>query len=127
MACFIVPSVLAVIVSIVRRIVKGSLKELNLGLLEGLLWGGAGILALEHVWHGEVVPWPPFLTAMQSPGEWVVAVHEMLTVGTAMTLATVGVWGGILLFNRLRILRLGRLTSERKMVTTLPTTSQVKD
>ena len=91
MACFIVPSVLAVIVSIVRRIVKGSLKELNLGLLEGLLWGGAGILALEHVWHGEVVPWPPFLTAMQSPGEWVVAVHEMLTVGTAMTLATVGV------------------------------------
>jgi hypothetical protein len=123
MACFIVPSVLAVIVSIVRRIVKGSLKELNLGLLEGLLWGGAGILALEHVWHGEVVPWPPFLTAMQSPGEWVVAVHEMLTVGTAMTLTTVGVWGGILLFNRLRILRLEKLVTKRKVVTTLPTTS----
>jgi hypothetical protein len=123
MVCFIVPSVLAVIVSIVRRIVKGSLKELNLGLLEGLLWGGAGILALEHVWHGEVVPWPPFLTAMQSPGEWVVAVHEMLTVGTAMTLATVGVWGGILLFNRLRILRLEKLVTERKVGTTLPTTS----
>lgn len=123
MACFIVPSVLAVIVSIVRRIVKGSLKELNLGLLEGLLWGGAGILALEHVWHGEVVPWPPFLTAMQSPGEWVVAVHEMLTVGTAMTLTTVGVWGGILLFNRLRILRLEKLVTERKVGTTLPTTS----
>jgi len=123
MACFIVPSVLAVIVSIVRRIVKGSLKELNLGLLEGLLWGGAGILALEHVWHGEVVPWPPFLTAMQSPGEWVVAVHEMLTVGTAMTLTTVGVWGGILLFNRLRILRLEKLVTERKVRTTLPTTS----
>ncbi len=123
MACFIVPSVLAVIVSIVRRVVKGSLKELNLGLLEGLLWGGAGILALEHVWHGEVVPWPPFLTAMQSPGEWVVAVHEMLTVGTAMTLTTVGVWGGILLFNRLRILRLEKLVTERKVGTTLPTTS----
>jgi hypothetical protein len=123
MACFIVPSVLAVIVSIVRRIVKGSLKELNLGLLEGLLWGGAGILALEHVWHGEVVPWPPFLTAMQSPGEWVVAVHEMLTVGTAMTLTTVGVWGGILLFNKLRILRLEKLVTERKVGTTLPTTS----
>jgi hypothetical protein len=122
-ACFIVPSVLAVIVSIVRRIVKESLKELNLGLLEGLLWGGAGILALEHVWHGEVVPWPPFLTAMQSPGEWVVAVHEMLTVGTAMTLTTVGVWGGILLFNRLRILRLEKLVTERKVRTTLPTTS----
>jgi hypothetical protein len=123
MACFIVPSVLAVIVSIVRRIVKGSLKELNLGLLEGLLWGGAGILALEHVWHGEVVPWPPFLTAMQSPGEWVVAIHEILTVGTAMTLTTVGVWGGILLFNRLRILRLEKLVTERKAGTTLPTTS----
>lgn len=47
----------------------------------------------------------------------------MLTVGTTMTLTTVGVWGGILLFNRLRILRLGKLTSERKIVTTLPTTS----
>jgi hypothetical protein len=58
MACLIVPSVLAVavIVSIVGRIVKESLKELNLGLLKGLLWGGAGILALEHVLHGEVVP-----------------------------------------------------------------------
>jgi hypothetical protein len=56
-----------------------------------LLWGGAGILALEHVLHGEVVPWPPFLTAMQSPEEWAIAVHEMLTVGTAMTLTTVGV------------------------------------
>jgi hypothetical protein len=123
MACFIVPSVLAVIVSIVRRVVKGSLKELNLGLLEGLLWGGAGILALEHVWHGEVVPWPPFLTAMQSPEEWVVAVHEILTVGTAMTLTTVGVWGGILLFNKLRILRLEKLVTERKVGTTLPTTS----
>ncbi|MEM0050897.1 MAG: hypothetical protein QXF42_07825 [Sulfolobales archaeon] len=123
MACFIVPSVLAIIVSIVRRIVKRSLKELNLGLLEGLLWGGAGILALEHVWHGEVVPWPPFLTAMQSPEEWVVAVHEILTVGTAMTLTTVGVWGGILLFNRLRILRLEKLVTERKVGTTLPTTS----
>ncbi|MEL9997261.1 MAG: hypothetical protein QXH99_02040 [Sulfolobales archaeon] len=123
MACFIVPSVLAIIVSIVRRIVKRSLKELNLGVLEGLLWGGAGILALEHVWHGEVVPWPPFLTAMQSPEEWVVAVHEILTVGTAMTLTTVGVWGGILLFNRLRILRLEKLVTERKVGTTLPTTS----
>ncbi len=31
--------------------------------LANLLWGGALLLAYEHVWHGEVVPWFPFLTA----------------------------------------------------------------
>jgi len=47
---------LAVIVSIARRICKGLAERINLGMLEVLLWGGAGLLALEHIWHGEVVP-----------------------------------------------------------------------
>ena len=35
--------------------------------LANLLWGGAILLAFEHVWHGEVVPFFPFLTAAADP------------------------------------------------------------
>jgi len=121
-ACFIIPSILAIVVSIVKRVAKKVSAKINLGLLEGMLWGGAGILALEHVWHGEVVPWPPFLTAMQSSEEWATALHEMATVGVTMALATVGVWGGVLLFDKLaRVMQTHRVAIEKKVVTTLST------
>jgi hypothetical protein len=61
-----------------------------------LLWGGAILLALEHVWHGEVVPWPPFLTAMSNPADIPVMLHEMAVTGTSMAVASVLVWGGVL-------------------------------
>jgi hypothetical protein len=122
MACFIVPSIIAIVVSIIRRAARGFSERFRLGLLEGLLWGGAGILALEHVWHGEVVPWPPFLTAMQSPAEWATALHEMATAGVTMALATVGAWGGILLFEKMiRVPQIQRIATEKKVVTTAPT------
>lgn len=122
MACFIVPSILAIAVSIVKRVAKKVSAKTNLGLLESLLWGGAGILALEHVWHGEVVPWPPYLTAMRSPEEWAIALHEMATVGVAMALATVGIWGGVLLFEKaIKAPQIQRVATEKKIITTLPT------
>ena len=49
--------------------------------LSYLLWGGALLLCFEHIWHGEVVPFFPFLTAMSDPGAWgvmVCAVDSML-------------------------------------------------
>jgi hypothetical protein len=122
LACFIVPSILAIAVSIVKRVAKKVSAKANLGLLESLLWGGAGILALEHVWHGEVVPWPPYLTAMRSPEEWAIALHEMATVGVAMALATVGIWGGVLLFEKaIKAPQIQRVATEKKIITTLPT------
>jgi hypothetical protein len=122
LACFIAPSILAIAVSIVKRVAKKVSAKTNLGLLESLLWGGAGILALEHVWHGEVVPWPPYLTAMQSPEEWAIALHEMATVGVAMALATVGIWGGVLLFEKaIKAPQIQRVATEKKIITTLPT------
>jgi hypothetical protein len=122
LACFIVPSILAIAVSIVKRVAKKVSAKTNLGLLESLLWGGAGILALEHVWHGEVVPWPPYLTAMRSPEEWAIALHEMATVGVAMALATVGIWGGVLLFEKaIKAPQIQRVATEKKIITTLPT------
>jgi hypothetical protein len=122
MACFIAPSILAIIVSIVKRVAKKVSAKINLGLLESLLWSGAGVLTLEHVWHGEVVLWPPFLTAMQSPEEWTVALHEMTTAGITMTLATVGIWGCVLLVEKMiKTPQIQKIVTEKKVITTLST------
>jgi hypothetical protein len=64
----------------------------RLSWLNRLLWGGTILLALEHVWHGEIVAWPPFLTAMRSPGDIAPMLHEMATVGVAMAIAVTAVW-----------------------------------
>ena len=60
--------------------------------LSNLLWGGAALLAFEHVWHGEVVPWFPFLTAMNDPADTSEMLHEMSTVGVCMALLITAVW-----------------------------------
>ena len=57
-----------------------------------MLWGGAVLLAFEHIWHGEVVPWFPFLTAMSDPADAAEMFHEMATVGVAMAGLITVVW-----------------------------------
>ena len=49
-----------------------------------MLWGGAALLAFEHVWHGEVVPYFPFLTAATDPADRAQMLREMATVGVTM-------------------------------------------
>ncbi len=61
--------------------------------LSYLLWGGVILLAFEHLWHGEVVPWFPFLTAMGDPGDTADMLHEISTVGVAMCALVTAVWG----------------------------------
>jgi hypothetical protein len=95
MACFLVPMALAIITSIIQKTAKNIAEKLKLSILNTLLWGGVILLALEHVWHGEVVPWPPFLTAMSNPADIPIMLHEMATVGTAMSIVTVITWGAI--------------------------------
>ena len=56
----------------------------KLFLLSGLLWGGILLLAFEHLWHGEVTLFAPFLTAMSNPEDKAVMLHEMATVGVTM-------------------------------------------
>ena len=63
--------------------------------LSNLLWGGCGLLAFEHLWHGEITPWAPFLTAASSPAEASQMIGEMSTVGVTMALLVTAVWGGI--------------------------------
>ena len=93
MACFIVPGAEAVATSIVHKVIgKERAEKLRLKWLNTMLWGGFIILAIEHIWHGEVVPWPPFLTAMRSPSETAVMLKEMATHGIAMALAITIAW-----------------------------------
>ena len=78
MACFLVPAAEAVVTTVATKIIeKKELTEVNevtisenkeklstkLHRLNNLLWGGSVLLAFEHVWHGEVTPFFPFLTA----------------------------------------------------------------
>ena len=68
----------------------------KLGWLNKLLWGGSGLLAFEHVWHGEVVPWFPFLTAASNPADVTEMLQEMSTVGVTMAVLVTAVWAGML-------------------------------
>ena len=60
-----------------------------------MLWGGSALLAFEHVWHGEVTPWFPFLTAASDPDEAAMMLHEMSTVGVTMAVLVTAVWIGM--------------------------------
>lgn len=64
--------------------------------LASLLWGGAFLLAFEHLWHGEVVPWFPFLTAAENPADFAEMLHEMATVGVTMAVIVTVVWAVML-------------------------------
>lgn len=76
----------------------------KLMLLAKLLWGGAFLLCYEHVWHGEVVPWFPFLTAMNDPGDTAEMLHEMSTIGVTMALIVTVTWA-VMMFAADRILQ----------------------
>lgn len=110
MACFLVPAAEAVVVGAVKRIVKGKeemqhmeqeipKKELpkgklsdKLGHLERLLAGGSVMLAFEHMWHGEIVPWFPFLTAVGNPADTAEMLHEMAAAGSGMAAVVTFAW-----------------------------------
>ncbi|AHB14225.1 hypothetical protein [Dehalococcoides mccartyi] len=111
MACFLVVASEAVITTVVQKIVEKKEKQQGiktdntsgiswgrkLGWLNKMLWGGTALLALEHVWHGEVVPWWPFLTAMENPADISPMLHEMATIGGAMALTVTAIWAVMVL------------------------------
>ena len=117
MACFLVPTAEAIVATIVAKSVEKKEKasaELAMGeesamietegkipfsrklkWLTNMLWGGAALLAFEHVWHGEVVPWFPFLTAASNPADTSAMLHEMSTVGVSMAILVTVIWAGM--------------------------------
>lgn len=84
MACFIVPMGTAIVTTVAKKKIP---EKYHLDWLNTMLWGGVVMLAVEHVAHGEVVLYPPFLTAGLSE-----VFPEMMRVGVPMTLAIFLVW-----------------------------------
>ena len=126
MACFLVSTAEAIAVTAAAKIVKNNEMKAEsqklakkaavetkqekklpwskkLMLLAQLLWGGAFLLCFEHIWHGEVVPWFPFLTAMNDPGDTAEMLHEMSTIGVTMAIIVTVTWA-IMMFAADRIM-----------------------
>lgn len=89
MACLLVPAALGVATFAFRHRFPA---RWRVGWLNTMIFGGAVALGVEHIAHGEIVPWPPFLTAMSSPADTAAMLGEMATVGIPMALALVVVW-----------------------------------
>lgn len=131
MACFLAPAVEAVVVTFIQKKVEeketlqfsSKPKEIisdnqcgtdfswshKLNWLKNFLWGGVFLLTIEHIWHGEVVPWPPFLTEMNSPENIIQMLYEIATVGVSMAVFVTAIWS---------IMVLGSVYIYRKTATT---------
>ena len=118
MACFLVPTAEAIVTTVIAKTAKEekdytdvsvetgvevSEKPVKMSFvrklrwLSNMLWGGAVLLCFEHLWHGEVVPFPPFLTAASDPADTAVMLHEMSTVGVCMAVLITAVWVGMVI------------------------------
>lgn len=114
MACFVVPAAEAIVASVAIGVLHSRAKKTEtikfsnsetafenenkppfykkLKWLANLLWGGSFLLAFEHLWHGEIVPYFPFLTAAANPSDAAQMLHEMATVGVMMAVAVTVIW-----------------------------------
>ncbi|MBQ6336972.1 MAG: hypothetical protein IJI50_07065 [Ruminococcus sp.] len=116
MACFLVAATEAVITTIATKVIEKKEKEQELKIstdgvktetaakipfsrklkwLNRMLWGGSALLMFEHIWHGEIVPFFPFLTAASDPADAAEMLHEMATVGVTMAALVTVVWLGM--------------------------------
>ncbi len=119
MACFLVSAAEALITTAVTKAVEKNEKKHNdlkisfdgekvesasripfsrkLKWLNRMLWGGSALLMFEHIWHGEVVPFFPFLTAASNAEDASEMLHEMATVGVSMAVLVTVVWIGMVI------------------------------
>ena len=118
MACFLVPTAEAIVTTVITKTAKEKKNYTDVSAeagaeitekpakmpfvrklrwLSNMLWGGAVLLCFEHLWHGEVVPFPPFLTAASDPADTAVMLHEMSTVGVCMAVLITAVWVGMVI------------------------------
>ena len=116
MACFLVPVAEAVVTTAAMKLVQkrekqhaaeaaeGTILEEEIKIpfsqklkwLNNMLWGGSAQLCFVHVWHGEIVPFFPFLTAAATPAGTAEMLREMSTVGVSLAVLVTLVWAGLL-------------------------------
>ncbi|MEX2750765.1 MAG: hypothetical protein Q6366_002655 [Candidatus Freyarchaeota archaeon] len=89
MACFLIPMGLGIITTLFRKMFP---KNWHIDWLNAMLWGAVAMFALEHIAHGEIVPYPPFLTAGLPE-----VLPEMMSIGIPMSIFSVSAWGGMVL------------------------------
>ena len=139
MACFLVPATEAIITTIAAKVISSNEKEASvkftlsdgsvqettkikfstkLGWLNKLLWGGSALLMFEHLWHGEIVPFFPFLTAVEN-GKTAEMLAEMGSAGVMMAALVTTVWACMLAVSSVvekRALRASEPTKEHAKV-----------
>lgn len=102
MACFTAPLAQAVVVAAAKsackdRIARSSNPFLRrLSWLQTMLLGGSFLLAIEHVWHGEITWRFPFLTAVED-GNTADMLREIATLGVSMAVLITAVWAAMVL------------------------------
>ncbi|MDE5583136.1 MAG: hypothetical protein K2J08_05485 [Ruminococcus sp.] len=111
MACFVVPVAEAIVTSVATHILESKENKSEkttsdnvrfsrkLKWLSKLLWGGSFLLVFEHIWHGEIKPFFPFLTAAESPESFTAMLNEVSTVGLGMALTVTTAWIGMLIIS----------------------------
>jgi hypothetical protein len=92
MACFLVAAAAGVVILATGRFIP---EKYHIRWLSVMIWGVVLALLVEHLWSGEVVPWFPFLTAMESPEDTSSMLYEMAAIGVPMLLAIVGTWAAV--------------------------------
>lgn len=99
MACFTAPLAQAIVVAAAKPALKGKAKNpfvARIGWLQKMLLGGSFLLAIEHVYHGEIIFTWPFLTAVKD-GDAAGMLHEIATVGISMAALVTLAWVGLVL------------------------------
>ena len=87
MACFMFAMGVGIITLLLRKFFP---KRLHIEWLNAILWGAVVMLAVEHLAHGEIVAYPPFLTA--GLGQ---ILPEIISVGGTMTAVSTGIWASM--------------------------------
>lgn len=89
MACFLVTAAVAIFTTAFAKKIpeKYHIKWFNI-----MAWAGVIALLVEHIWHGEIVPWFPFLTAMENAEDTATMLTEMAQIGIPMLLGIVAAW-----------------------------------
>ncbi len=104
MACFTAPLAGAAVAAVVQKTAGGKSRNPFLRKLHWLVkmaLGGSFLLAIEHIYHGEIKFFPPFLTKMENPEDTQEMVHEIMTVGVSMAVLILVVWVGMVVVSEI--------------------------